>query len=371
MQQNKEVWQSQLIKHLGHWSWVQKLYQYNDTHLVIADRFFIKNLRSARPEPIACKTAFPDTYRAALPGKIKKILVFCQEDELAIIRDIQKRFPDIAVTSGTYGYALVGANRRPTLRNFRRANRAPLARRNQQAPVYLISTSYADAEFISALMVRNGLPAFHEYLARPFATWLQRKKRFQMARFYKAAREDVSKKGEFYCLLQTDVLKSVFANTNFSLTRFIRHLNQTQAKVIMVTRQDKMAQAAIGQILNRSSERSVWTKKPTKRMKLQYGPKDLAGTAKRQLQVVYDEQFLDQIANSGADVFRVCLEEFVADQAVNLDALANFIEVKLPDDVKTLEFDSGYDLAPGLFSAPEDYRRHLADWLGVHSHPLI
>ena len=364
--QDEKALQMQLMKHLSHWAWVHSMYQYTDKHLIIADQFFIDKLRNARSKSLTCETVTPATYQAALPGKIKKILVFCQQNELAIVRDIQRKYPDIAVTSGTYSYALVGPNRLSKLREFKPVNPSLSAK-----PVIMLSTPYADAEFLSAVAVKNGLPGFHEYLARPFATWLQGYRGFQTARFHKIAEQQFSKGGEFHFLLQTDVLNSLFANTNFSLKRFIRYLADTEAKVILVTDRGKQAQAVRGQLVNRSPERSVWTKKPSKRMVVKYEPADMSGSIQRQSHLAEDEHLLGQIAASEADTMQVCLEDFVAEQAKVLGELAVFFGAKLPEKVETLDYDGGYELASNLLLAPIEYRRHMIDKLGLHLRPLL
>jgi hypothetical protein len=360
-----KIWLDQLVKHVGHWSWFHILYSYNDTHLVIADKPFLDQLRRARKVNLQCRLASPENYQEEITDKIQKVLVFCQEKELAIVRDIQEKHPKVKVTSGTYGYALIGKDRYPRLKEFK----APVARKFS-TPVLLLSTPYADAEFIANSLAENGLPYFHEYLARPFATWLQRHKHFQVTRFYEAAESHFAKDKPLHCLLQTDVMRSLFDHSSFSLGRFVRYLKASQAKVILVTRQDKVAQAVNGQLLYRTAERSVWTKKPKKKLQPSYIPEDMPGSARRQLGIGEDERLLGQIAASDVSTLQLELEDFVADQRGGLEKIAAFLGEKLSDHPVLLEYEAGYDTATDLPMAVKEYRRELVDRLGINGSVL-
>jgi len=363
---NEDVWLNQLMKHLGSWSWLHMLYQYDDTHLLIAGSFFVEHLKRARKKPLLCKTALPSNFDEAITDKIKKVLVFSEHDELAITRKIQREHPHIKVTSGTYGYALTGKDRYPRLKEYKPAKKLEQTNR----PVLILSTPYADAEFITNVMAENGLPYFHEYLGRPFATWLLRHRHFQVGRFYGTAEQHYAKNGTLHYLLQTDVLNSVFDNTSFTLKRFIQYLEVSQAKVILVKRRDTIAQALNGQLLNRTLERSVWTKKNAAPLRCKYLPTDLYGSMHRQNHIVEDEKMLDQIAASRTSTLAVCLENFIEDQSSGLADIAAFLGASLGETIETIDYGAGYEKAPNIVRAPDQFRRELIDRVGLYNNSL-
>lgn len=362
----RQIWQIRLITHLTHCTWFKAVNSFGKNHLVITEDFLIKRLQSQRKKPAACKLATPDDFGNVIDVNTKKILVFCLKNELAIVRAIQEDHPQIEVTSGTYGFNLFGRDRLPTLHEF-----TPVSARQIIAPVVMLATNHADAEFVAKSMEKNGLPYFHEFLGRHYATWVKAHRSFQIARFYDAMDRRYVADGKMHYLLQTDVLNSMFLNTSFSLVRFIRYLEKSHAKVILVSRRDKLTQAVSGQLFNRSAERSVWTKKPSKNITVKYRPDDMSGCVERQQLLASEENILATVAASKATTMEICLEDFIEDQPAGLASLAAFTEATLKHPMAILDYDQGYELAPDLVLAPAEYKRQLIDKLGLHLRPLV
>ena len=364
--QEKKAWQNQLMKHLTHFTWFNAVNNFGDKHLVITEDFLIKRLQNQRKRPAAVKVATPDNFETAISTSVKKVLVFCRRNELAIVRKIRKDHPKLEVTSGTYGFNIFGRERLPKLSEFTQASTQKIA-----TPILVLATSYSDAEFVAKSMAENNLPYFHEFLGRHYGTWAKGHKSFQIARFYNAMDRRYSAEGKMHYLLQTDVLSSMFVNTSFSLARFIRYLEKAHAKVILVRRKDKLAQAVTGQLLNRSSERSVWTKKPSKKIAVKFQAEDISGCIERQLLLDSEEKILASVAVSCAASMEVFLEDFRENQPAGLASLAAFLEEKPRQPAATFDYDKGYDLAPDLVLAPTEYKRQLIDKLGIHLRPLV
>ena len=197
--QNKAV-----IEQFRYWSWFHVLYLYDDSHLLIADEAFIDFVRKSRKDVFRCKTARPTGYVDSVTPDIKKILVFTKTGERAIVRSLQERFPDVLVTSGTYGFACTGKDRYPRL--FEYSSKRP---KKNIRPTIFLSTPYADAEFVIKALAERGMPFAPEHLARPFVSWLGVQQGFQISRFYKEMEHRFSKNGQLYTLVQTDVLNSL------------------------------------------------------------------------------------------------------------------------------------------------------------------
>jgi len=362
----KKNWQNRLMSQLVHCTWFGVINGFDETHLVITEDFLIKRLRNLRKKSKGCGLATPDDFENAISSKINTILVFCIEGELTIVRTLQKKYPNIKVTSGSYGFNIYGRDRLPKLNVFHAAKQRRFAK-----PRLILATTNADAEFVANSMAENGLPYFHEFMGRHYGTWVRRSKYFQVARFYDAMDRLYSSDGHTDYLLQTDVLNSMIANTSFSLNRFIRYLEKAQAKIILVRRHNKLVQAVSGQLMSRSQERSVWTNKPSKKLTVKFRPDDINGSIKRQRDLANDENTLAKVAASGAATMEVYLEDYIENQSEGLANIASFLDEKPKDPAVMLDYDQGYALAPDLAQAPLEYKRQLMDRLGLHIRPLI
>lgn len=354
-----------LMKHLSHWAWVHRFYQYDRHYLLVADKFFLTRVRNARAKPLACKAATSDDFRDAITPDIKKVLVFCAQDELAIVKSIQTDFPHVEVTSGTYGFACNDAERHPRLVEYQSTK----LQRETGTPVVMISTPNSDAEFIAKEMQRSGMPYCHEYLGRANGTWLEYHEKFEVARFYGEAKARYAKDTAPSFLLQTDVLEQVFKYTNFSLPHLLRYLKKTGAKVILVKRNDVAMSAVFGQILDRTAERSIWTKKnEQKKIVLKLLPEDLPGCFDRMAQAQRGETLLAELAQSlGGNATTITLEDFVEDQASGLETIAKLLgtEFRLPEAVAS--YSDGFETVKGLLDETLEFKRLMIDKFGLHA----
>ncbi len=349
------------MKHIGHWTWVHLLYLYDDKHLLIADDFFLERIQQARKKPLVCKTSSVDDYAGAVTVDIKKILVFCQSNELQLVRSLQRKYPDIVVTSGTYGYACTDVSRVSQLIRFQE----PSVQRCS-SPVVMLSPPYSDAEFIAHSMAGNGLPYCHEYLGRPFALWLKHHRNFQTLRFFDGALQRFGAEDTLSVLLQTDVLRSVFENTNFTFRKFLLYLKKMEAKVIVVRREDKIMEVVSAQLLGRTSERSVWTNRPKKKLGTTFQFKDVDGCLQRFSDVRKDEDLINQVVASGLYCHQLKLENYVENQEKELGDIAEFLSVPLPETVSALDYWSAYERAEGIMPGVTGFKRAMIDKIGLH-----
>lgn len=353
----------QVTKQVRYWTMYHIIYQYDASHLIIADRFFINFLQQVDTKVLKCQTATPDDYTSSITDDIKKVLVLCQAGELALVKNIQAEYPGLHVTSGTYGYMLTSRDRYPRLVKFERHVPAP---KPALKPVIFLTTPYADGEFVAKLMSQNGLPAPHEYLARPFAAWLQVHKGFQISRFQRYAEARYGKGGAFYQLLQTDVLDSLFKNTAFSLSRFMRYLERSRAKVVVVKRRDTLMQAITSQLLGRTAERSVWTKTPSKKLHTPAIAGDVLASFQHMAALDGANELIDTVKAAHVECLQVTFEDIVAEQEVGLQKIAAFLGVDLPDMIEKIPYIDGYKTAEGLHPSAEAIRYEMLDRLGLH-----
>ena len=349
------------MRHLSHWSWVHRLYQYSDKHLLIADDFFLDRLHGAREKPLACKTSPVDGCEDAVTDGIQKILVFCQMGELQLVRALQRKFPKVSVTSGTYGFALTDASRLAKLWPFQ-----PPTATFAPGQVVMLSAPYVDAEFVAHSMAENGMPYCHEYLGRPFVRWLRHHKNFQITRFFDSAMQNFGKDGKLPTLVQTDVLRSVFDNTSFNLAKMLKYLKQMEARVIIVRREDKIMQVVSAQLLGRTAERSVWTNKPKKKLGTPFQDSDVHQCLERYTAAAKDDAILRQVAESGLKVHEITLEAFISNQEDSLRDIAGFLGTDMTQPANLLDYFSAYKNAPGVMPGAATFKRAMIDKTGLH-----
>ncbi len=349
------------MRHVGYWSWVHILYTYDESHLVIADEWFLDQIRSARPAALQCRTVRPESYESALSSDIKKILVLCEQNELKIVRSLQRDYPDLHVVSGTYGFACVGVDRYPRLKEF-----TPPETNKNPKPIFMLTTPYADGEFVAKSMMLNGMPQACEYLARPFSTWLSLHKNFQVSRFYNTVVRHYAKQGNLYWLAQTDVLQSVFQHTSYSLPRLIDDLRKLDARVILVSRGSDWVQSVTAQLLHRTTERSVWTKSPNKKILSVREDGDVLGCLDWGDAIREGEEILAHIEQRFTNCLRVKLDDFAGDQKAGLRDIATFVDAELSDEFEDLDYAAGYETAPNTHTLAVRLQREYVDRLGLH-----
>lgn len=352
---------NRFMRHLSHWSWVHRLYQLSDKHLLIADDFFLDRLHGAREKPLTIKTSPIADCEGAVTDSIQKILVFCQVGELQLVRSLKQKYPGVVVTSGTYGFAVTDTARMPKLFPYQ-------APKSEVKPgqVVILSAPYVEAEFVARNMAENALPYCHEYLGRPFALWLKHHKNFQITRFFDSAVQNFGVDGQLPMLLQTDVLRSVFEHTSFSLNKLLQYLKKLDAKVIMVRREDKIMQAVSAQLLDRTAERSVWTNKPKKKLGTVFQAGDVDQCLDRYVQVAEDDALLDQIAAADLKVHHLTLEHFMENQSEGLQGIADFLGMSLPQPANLLDYFSAYENAPDVLPGAATFKQAMIDKTGLH-----
>jgi len=368
--------QNQFLHHLKHWAWMHFLYEYGENHLLVADPFFLRQVRQARKAELKMQVATPAKALGAVTDSVEKILVLCQQGELALVRQLQAAFPDKAVVSGTYGFALTGKDRHPRLRPFQ-LSKGRQSIRGKQAklapPVVILSTAYADAEYVCARMQQFGLPYAHEHLSRLFQSWLHLHQGFQPLRFYGELVRHFSKQGRVCTLLQLDVLQAVMQNSALSMPRFIRFLREQGAKVILFTNSAKMAQASRGQLLDATVERSIWTAKGSFSKRAHLPRRKIGPLLRRMESLSGQDELLDEFRAAGLGHFDLTLEEFCRDEDAKLKELAAFVEIEpeASSNQNVKPYNEGYQAFPQFSRNVDMHRSELIDRLGLHVHSPV
>lgn len=360
-----EKWLDRFSDHMRYLTWIVILYGYDDKHLLISDADIIEKVDGARKAKLRCRVAPTDDYKASITPGLKKVLVMCRSGELQIIKDLKREHPNLTISSGTYGFSLVGADRYPRLIPFGSSSK----KASVKSSLLLLSTSYADAEFISAVSRENKGPVFYEFLNRHHATWIEEHRPFQIGRFLDQAVWRFTKEGVFAVHVQCDVLTALLKNTPLTLERLLQYWQNTGTKVVLVNRRDHVFQSTIGQILNKSTERSVWAKKASRQILAKYQSNDFVGCQRRMHALKEEEALLDEVAGSSLATLNVEMEDFIKDQKAGFQKLAAFWGLESQGSIQTLNYFDGFDDAPNLLDAHASIRGEWIDRAGVHVRP--
>lgn len=369
MNKQLDIDYKRFMAHLGHWSWVHLMYRFDASHLIVADFPFIQYLRSVRGEQLKCQVATPDDADLMKREGIHKILVFLERRELPIMRMLQAHYDDAVVCSGTYGYGCVGSNRTPKFSGLAANGIRPVPPKT-----LFLSTAYAGAEFVGAAMAAAGLAPPHEYFARPLVRWLDRHAGFQPLRFLSEvqARYTAKDGAEPAHLLQMDVMRAVIAHSSLSLRHVLKFLSAGGTKIVTLRRRDRLAQIAEAQLLDHTAERSVWTKKPSKKLENKIEQVAFKECLVRLDALRAEETLLDEIeaVMPSGSVLSLTLEDFLLDQAAGLHAITQHSELPAPQSFEPIDFASGYDTAADIGWLTDSVVRQFIDRTGLHHLPV-
>lgn len=362
-----EIEYKRFMTHIGHWSWVHLMYRFTPKHLIVADFEFVQFLRSARADKLPCPIITPDEIDGLDQTGIEKILVFLRMHEVPTVRKLEAMYPEATVCSATYGFSCVGPNRTP---KFAKLSERP---KGVQHKTLFLSTAYSGIEFVGAAMGQKGMPVPHEFFARPLIRWLERHRGFQPLRFLaEIERRFTTKEGEAPIqILQMDVLAALLKHSNLSLSRFIKFLDAQDIKIVSLRRHDKLAQVAEAQLLDYTAERSVWTKKPTKKLQNKIEQVPFGACVSRLDKLQQEEALLATIEEAllPSKILKLTFEDFVTDQPAGLTSIAEHIGFSAPTDANNMSYLAGYETAPDIRRLTDVVVRQFIDGIGVHQLP--
>lgn len=353
-------WKNRFFRHMRHWSWMFNINKFNAASMVITDEFFLRELRQRYPSGLNCKLATTSGWQQVIDGDIKKVLVFTAVGELAIVKQLRTLYPDKTVVSGTYDFALAGPDRLARFSSYQRQT-TDLAR-----PTILLSAAYSDAEFLAKAIAENGGPLFHEHLSRLFISWLRVHRPFQVSRFYQLAQARFGTGKGFFTHLQVDVLEALFENTAFTLDKFIKFMEQQNARVIVFSQENDVEQAARATLFDNSIERSVWTVKAAKKRlgeSLGRRSAEFFGNLSRGRK---NASILSAVEASSVQTFSLTLESFLQDQASQMSKLQEFLEINPEAKPRTLDYEDCKQRMPNFAGDVSVMKHVLIDRIGLN-----
>jgi len=229
-----------------------------------------------------------------------------------------------------------------------------------------LSTPGSDGEYLAELMVRAGLPQPLEYIGKPFMEIMKQSDRFQPVRFYRALQRNAAEAGVLAIHLQMDVVDAMVASKALSHRRLRWALAQSGAKVVTLTRQDKLFQAGLLGMFHGRPFRSIWTI-PASRKKGFPGTirSSFDDTHKCLMDLEQLEAGLKDLTHNLGNTVALTTEEMVTAPQAALARIGTLIGTDPTLDFEIPDYVDGYTSLEKLPDRIRDFRRQLIDRTGL------
>ena len=313
----------------------------------------------AETGPLNCVHVTPEQARKKLPPHLRRVVVFTLDHEAQLVNELKATYKRRVIFSITYDAALVSSVGMPRLR---------LQKTEQidaPTPTVFISSPGSDAEYLSQVLDMNGLVKPQEYVGKFFLHILPHVKGFLMMRLLQNLLANFADAGPVI-LLQTDVIDAL----NMAMPRFYRKLRlllrRNEVPVVYFIRRDKMFQASLMCLFEKRRPRSVWAM--TDFEKQQFKPQAIPfGAAHQAMQtIITQESDIETILDQYTPMKMLTVEELVDNPKEVVQALAAFLNRRIPARVKTPDYGMHYRQIEGLVETALGFRRELIDRLGLH-----
>lgn len=364
MQKAKTNPQAKLIHQLRFWGWPDFFAKMPPRFLLVIDPDLLSQV-TAIINSMKCRTITPsEAYENPARGQAETILVFTRYAEWRLTQLLTDKNPKARVVSAQYHLGPKSLDlplRLPSREEF-----ADRPSPQPSKPVVILSAPGSDAEYLAALMARNGLPEPKEYIAKPFLALLPVLDRFMPLKFLKQVNLLQNRPTAY--LFQTDILAALATHGSLSSRRFKWLLKKFGARVIIFRRQDKLYQSATTALMMPTPARSVWTLRPMQ-LKTFPGPAHVNFTeALTRLDDSRTEDlWLQEIARELPECLEITLEDLLSDPLGQMQQIAAFVEKPLPLKLDLIDYSERYNSLKGLRKRLAEFRRQMLDRIGAHA----
>jgi len=350
--------------HVREWNLRHYLVRLDNSHVIVADDEFLSYLSGVKTQS-GLRQRQAKGFDGKVADAVKTVIVFCCDGEEQLVRALRARYPKRKIISGSHELLAIGPQRRPVL--------SPKLSENvtRPQPLIILSTPYADAEFLTVLLQENSDIKIPEYLGRPLISWSALSSGFQPTRLYDRLVRRFASDDKMPMLLQTDVLAAVFKNTSWSMERFVRLCHRYGAKIVTLRTNEPFQQACYGELMDRSMLRSIWQaplKQPlavnAKHVGLQNTLKRLDGLAEHQL-------FLDDIESRLGDCLSLTAGQLIEAPEEHTAKVLEFFGLDVSGDVSgdvvSVNRQERYQRLEAFENKKLLLRRNLHDRLGLNA----
>lgn len=345
------------------WGWPNLFARFRANFLLITDADFLEVFRTRVPA-LRCATAQPgDAYGIDIPDGIDTVVIFLREGELALAREMRRRYPALKVISALYDLAPKSAVDIMALPSYPES----MPTNNGPMPGLLLSQPGSDSEYLIELMKTAGLGSPVEYIGQPLVALLNYVQEFSLATFARNVRRLHGAASPFWLHLQTDVLQTLAEKSRAGSASIFSYLRRCGFQTVLFTRQDKLTQCVQARIFGNRRIRSMWQIPPAQRpafidrhsIGFTSALDAFEGTSR------YD-RLMDEASRQLGNTIEIELEALALDPQATVKRLAEFLDRPAPADTDCLPYLSPIDQMPAVGRIAREFRAELIDRLGLH-----
>jgi hypothetical protein len=362
-----KIQRKKLLQSLRFWSWGRLLKIADNNACFISEYDFIDLMKK---EIDGLK--IPCIERGDAIASIKKngykcAIVLVKKDEAKLVKSIRSQFPDMEVYSTLYDI-IPGNPRHPfNLPDIQLNYKEKPLLETFKNTTLVISSPESDCEYFLQSLEENGFGKAPHIFNKPFKNMIEYSGHFQVSRFLKSAQLYQECDEHMFIHLQSDVLNQMLFRSNFSYKQFRKFIGKAGIKVIYFCRRDKLAQTAIQALMSNRNMRSIWHMPPQQKATFCNNRKVNNELAWRSMLENMDtEARLESFFNKLPTVKMITLEEFRDANETVMANLARFLEVKAPETIKTISYDTPYEEITGLVERITEFKRSMIDRMGLH-----
>lgn len=301
------------------------------------------------------------SYQGKVPPKISTVLVFCRKGELQLVRQLQKKYPEKTIVSGTYEFSMLRADNMPELVNV-----GPTDRERSSSPLVMLSAPYGKADFLNQLLSGATGVRFDEHLGRPMLDWLKLVDTFQTSRFFANAERVAVTEKPWATLVQTDLLDGLLTHTNLTQERFARALNARRAKVLMLRHPARFDHAFASELLERSRLRFAAQAPAGKPHPVNPQKVTMLATLRWSKALLRQEAILDGLLGKLDNVLSIDAEELVQKPEQIVTQASEFIGLPIDEGKPAQSFKDYARPIKGVDAVTLPMKRQLIDQFGLH-----
>ncbi len=363
-QQNNTV--KLLINTLRMWGWPFIFSRLDASAVLICDKDILAEL-NAISGGLKCQTRSPDNLSEPLASTTQIVVVFVQNNELALTRELRNQYPNKAILSAAHDLAANAGAEKPVLPDFSsHTNKDEQAR--SAKPTLVLATPGADSPYLAGLLRDNNLADPVEYMGRPLVDLTQWHDRFSLAAFTSSLRKLHDVKPEFGMLMRTDVCVALMNNARLTEKSFLRYLRTAGFNVICLSREDRITQCAQAQLFHGRKIRSAWDIPAGQREKfLEKAWLTVTESIENLHNIARGEHLIKLISGSDIPSIAFSLEQLLADPKASLQNICSLLGEQTIDSPKVTPYKAPVNEVPIVGKLAATLKRELIDRTGLHT----
>ena len=349
------------------WGWPFIFSRLPASAVLVCDNEILVEL-NAISSGLKCQTRSPDTLGKPLAATTQIVVVFVQNNELALTRDLRRQYPNKTILSAAHDLAPnAGASTdKPALPDY---SSLPKDDPNIQGtrPTLVLATPGADSPYLAGILRDNNLADPVEHVGRPIVDLVQWHDGFSSAAFTANLRQLYTHKTELCVLMRTDVCIALIENAGLTVTSFLRYVRTAGFRVICLNREDRITQCAQGQLFRHRKIRSVWDisagqgKKFAEKAELA-----VAGSVNYLSDIVRGERLINAISSSNIPSLAFSLEHLLANPKTTLENVCSLLEKPAIDNPIINAYTPPAKNVPIVGRLAAKLKRELIDRTGIH-----